>query len=408
MFRFYPFRSGSHVAVFLVFCMGLQAYTQESGIHIKWDEGLRLSNSDHSFNTKFGGRIMYDLAGFDQSIGLQRVFGIVRPSTEFRRVRAFNSGQFGRIKYKVQFEFAKERVEIKDLYVEIGDLPVVGQIRVGHFKEPFLLEALTSSKYTTFMERALPAMFSSSRNVGLMCHDQIPGTAFYWQFGLFHTEEEKRLTFNMSKGLSAIGRVSGLVLRDTERQRAMHVGLGIKRSSLRDHTYHMSTRPESHLAPKYVSTGHIEGVRNLTYASAEAMLLLASFSLQGEYAQTYVNVVPETPGASTHIFHAFYTQASYLLTGETRNFKDSNKGFGRIRPHRNAGKHGFGAWEVALRYSRASLNHQNVSGGSMSNVSFGLNWYLNTQARILLNYVLSEVGTMGNTAIYQTRFQVEF
>ena len=35
------------------------------------------------------------------------------------------------------------------------DLPVIGNVRVGHFKECFGLEQLTSDNYTTFMERSV-------------------------------------------------------------------------------------------------------------------------------------------------------------------------------------------------------------------------------------------------------------
>ena len=104
---------------------------------------------------KFGGRIMYDMAAW----GAEE-FNYT--GTEFRRVRLYSSGEmYGAVKYKLQLDFSEGKISFKDVWIELNKLPLNGNIRVGHFKEPLRLEALTSSKYITFMERGLPiAMLS--------------------------------------------------------------------------------------------------------------------------------------------------------------------------------------------------------------------------------------------------------
>ena len=51
----------------------------------------------------------------------------------------------------------------------------------------------------------------------------------------------------------------------------------------------------------------------------------------------------------------------------------------------------FGAWEVAARYSHVDLNDgaglTRVQGGKMDGLSFGLNWYLNTNLKVQFEYV---------------------
>ena len=61
-------------------------------------------------------------------------------------------------------------------------------LRVGHFKEPLRLEALTSSKYITFMERALPIALSPERNTGAMYHTTF-GEKISLQTGVFREGE---------------------------------------------------------------------------------------------------------------------------------------------------------------------------------------------------------------------------
>ena len=103
---------------------------------------------------KFGGRIMYDIAVWGDT-------AMDNSGTEFRRVRLFNSGKlYGNIKYKLQLDVAGGSIAFKDVWMELGDMPANGKLRVGHFKEPLRLEALTSSKSISFMERGLPIAFS--------------------------------------------------------------------------------------------------------------------------------------------------------------------------------------------------------------------------------------------------------
>ena len=103
---------------------------------------------------EFGGRIMYDMAVWENTTN---DVATQMSGTEFRRVRFYNSGKiYGNVKYKLQLDFAGGKIAFKDVWMELNKLPIKGNLRVGHFKEPLRLEAITSSKYITFMERSLP------------------------------------------------------------------------------------------------------------------------------------------------------------------------------------------------------------------------------------------------------------
>jgi len=138
----------------------------------KWDNGFKLTSNDGSFNLKFGGRIMYDVACWSSTDSTGET--TKSNGTEFRRVRFFNSGQvYNNVKYKLQFDFSGGGVSLKDVYIEIVKIPILGNLKMGHFKEPLRLEALTSSKYITLMERALPMVLSPERNVGFMLYNNL-------------------------------------------------------------------------------------------------------------------------------------------------------------------------------------------------------------------------------------------
>ena len=52
---------------------------------------------------------------------------------------------------------------------------------------------------------------------------------------------------------------------------------------------------------------------------------------------------------------------------------------------------GFGAWELAARYSTIDLNDSTVTGGKQNTYSVGLNWYPNTVIRFMLDYLHADV-----------------
>jgi phosphate-selective porin OprO/OprP len=51
------------------------------------------------------------------------------------------------------------------------------------------------------------------------------------------------------------------------------------------------------------------------------------------------------------------------------------------------GRHGWGAFEIAVRASAVDLNDQDIVGGRERNLSLGLNWYMNERLRTQFNLV---------------------
>jgi phosphate-selective porin OprO/OprP len=79
------------------------------------------------------------------------------------------------------------------------NIPVVGELLVGHMKEPFSLEELTSDKYITFMERSLPTgAFAPRRNSGISASNAVLDKRMTWGVGAFYgdTDDDGDSDFN--------------------------------------------------------------------------------------------------------------------------------------------------------------------------------------------------------------------
>ena len=108
-------------------------------------------------------------------------------------------------------------------------------------------------------------------------------------------------------------------------------------------------------------------------------------SLQGEYI--HADVDRETGGDLA--FNGYYIYGSYFLTSDLRNYKADKGVFDIIQPAQTFRLHGdgWGAWELATRYSVLDLNDADINGGEERNFSLGLNWYPNSFVRLMANYI---------------------
>lgn len=70
-----------------------------------------------------------------------------------------------------------------------------------------------------------------------------------------------------------------------------------------------------------------------------------------------------------------------------------------------------GAWEVAARCSSIDLFDGSVDGGEEDNVTVALNWYMNPNTRIMLNYQYLDLDrdtVSDDASAVQARFQIDF
>ena len=76
--------------------------------------------------------------------------------------------------------------------------------------------------------------------------------------------------------------------------------------------------------------------------------------------------------------------------------------FTRVTPKRplswTGEKRGFGAWQLALRYSYLDLTSKGIQGGVTHEFVAGVNWFMTANLKMQANYVLTDRTVTGSAA----------
>ncbi len=379
-----------------------------TGTRVYWRNGLKVEDMQGVYSIGFGGRLMQDWALFYQDERSEELYGNIQAGTEIRRARFYNKGDLydGSISYKLQFDFAGGEADLKDAYMAVPEIPIVGTFKVGHYKEPFGLEYLTSSKYITFMERSLTQAFVPGRNAGASFSNATSNKKLRWSAGIFKITDDfgtsSRLTDDQ---YDLVGRLSLTPIYKGDGRTLLHVGVaGRYQNPVKDEIA-MGFGPAAHLADDFMRI-EMDAVEENFYSAGELALVTGPFSFQGEFTMNN----PTMSDGRKYTNMAYYVMASFFLTGEHRNYDLGDGAFGRVSPHQDfhPQKKGMGALELTARFASAGPDDGIAGGTDMWNATGGLTWHLNPVTRLMFNYVHSAPDGRGTADIFQSRVQIDF
>jgi phosphate-selective porin OprO/OprP len=335
--------------------------------------GVQVKSSDNEFAAKIGGRVQLDSSWYDED-GAEMGNG-----TEIRRARLYIQGHmFYDWGYKFQYDFTGSGKEgIKDAFLTYNGFDSI-QLKAGNFKDPFMLQEQTSSKYVTFTERSLLDTFSSGRHLGLMVstkHKHWTASAGFFGDSVSTAERGKDEGWSVSTRLT--------YAPFNEKIRLIHFGLASDYRDTGDEgTVRFKQQPETHVSgTNIIDTGVIAFADTTVKLGAEFAVIEGPFSLQSEYIWSKI----ERNGAADLDFDGWYAEAAFFLTGESRNYKKGK--FGGISPKAVVGRGGLGAWQLAARYSSVDLNDHEIEGGQADSVTVGINWFPTSTLRFSGNYI---------------------
>jgi len=360
----------------------------DNGLSIKWEPAPSIKSDDGRFEMNLRGRIYTDAAWISDDVS-----GADTKATEFRTARLGIEGKaWTNLKYKFEIDFAGGEVEIKDAYIQpkFGDV----KITLGQHKTPNSLEEQTSSRYTTFMERAaFTDAFGLAREIGISV--ATGGDNWTFAVGAFRGADG---VSNLDEGTTIAARATFAVV-NTDKTK-VHLGGSVRwRNKGEDQSdFRYRQRPFAHLSPtRWINTGHM--FEKDVLFGIEAAVVHGPFSVQSEYA--FVRAEDMDINTSDKFgFSGGYVDFSYFLTGESRKYDAKKGSFGRVSPKHPVLDGGVGAWQIAYRYDMVDLTDTvalngggsyTLNGGKQTTHIVGVNWYWNKYMRMMFDYSHSKI-----------------
>jgi phosphate-selective porin OprO/OprP len=380
-----------------------------------------LRSADGAFSAELHGVVQFDAGGyFQDNVPAAQTDAHARDlndGTNFRRARIGIGGKFySDFNYNVLFDFggygSEDAGKIQEAWVEYAGLPH-SRFRVGAFAPLLGLEDAVSTNSMLFLER--PAMAEISRT--LAGGDRRTGAQA--AFGGDHWLAAAAITSN---GVSTLNtNASALGTQNYDEQLGYTARLAASPLHGEDYLVHVGVngslvskpgdagpaaairyglqlrdRPELSLdSTRLIDTGAIDadGARQW---GLELAAQWKSFYVEGEYFD--ISIQRRNPALSDPDFKGWYVEGSWVLTGEPRKYNPLTAAFDGPSPAHPFGKDGgHGAFELGLRYSVADLNYHEgalgaatpadgIRGGEQKIFAAGLNWYFNTDVRLMLQY----------------------
>ena len=435
---------------------------------------------------RLSGFFQLDSGIYSQNTLARAYFGDMLNGVGFRRARLQAIGKVTETNaFSIEMDFGQSgKPSFLDVWGEQSELPYLGTIRIGQFRQPGTMDSWTSVRHLNFLERSAPFMaFDPFRRVGIMAYDISDDERTSWAYSVYGTgltfynsgAQSNYNTFgdNMTGvqlsdqgGVTFASRITHLVHYDepSDGRYFLHVGTGfiyaqIGGDSDSSGTFAQSYR--SHTLPEFF-VGDISAGGKITAAGTPVVLdtgrfKATHFSLyhlelafnRGQFNfQSEVMLEPVQQAVGPLLLQSgAYMQCGYFLTGEHAKYLKQAGVFdynvNPFTPFFGTGRkgriRGWGAWEIAFRWSYVDLANRdynpanyladpdailppNPQFGVLNQSTVGINWWWNRSMRVQFNWIHSMPSYTAQTTallpptitgpvpfdIFGARFQAEF
>lgn len=404
-----------------------------------------ISTADGKFTASLRGQLQADYGYYMQSRAATKLSTGTDLSSgvNIRRAQLGLQGKvFGDWSYNFLYDFGGSGTEsagkILNAYVQYDGLAPFA-VRFGAFAPSYSVEDQTASGDLMFLERNTPT--NMLRNVA-GAEGRVGASLIYAGNELFgavsYTASKIMDSTAYDEQQAVVGRLSYLVINDKDSDAHLLVGVnGVHvfrmpdaypngSTSVPNHTIALSDYPEitvDDTATKFLSTGALAAEHFTTYG-VELAGNYRNFYVQGAYSGIEIDrgnryTVFSGAGASAtqklavknNDLYAWYAQASWVLTGESKAYVPATGAFTIPKPAKPFSLEDgtWGAFELAGRFSETSLNdrlddassivsawsgssrtytfYNQSRGGYQKVYTLGLNWYPNSAVRFLLDYM---------------------
>ena len=264
-------------------------------------------------------------------------------------------------------------------------------LSLGKTKETISMSRLSAMIYEPAQqERAsvsdglLPA-----RNIGIVINNSFLKERMTWSAGVFNNWYEVDRSFSNNPTVFT-GRITALPFVSEDESNLLHLGIAGRYSNAAGGIQYQA-KTEIFSGPVSVDTGPLDDASSTFHYQLEFAWRKGPFILMGEYLQANVSSITTNDPS----FKGYYVVASYVISGEMRGYNKRSGLVNRLKVANEVKSGGWGALEVYSRWSSVDMTDQNVVGGEMNTLSFGLNWWPMSSIQANVNYRYSTLDRFG-------------
>ncbi|OYT16118.1 MAG: porin [Bacteroidetes bacterium 4572_77] len=361
------------------------------------DGFLTIESTDQKFKFWFDNRVYFDMAYFPT----EDVYNPIGNGVNIRRARfAVKARVWKHWGGEIDVDFAGAVMEMKDMYIQyyfMNGNKDWGHLKAGNFKEGFSMETTTTSRYVSFIERSLMSKLTPSRHLGIAytqwgkkwlfiggIHFQKQGEA---EEVAFSQDANKKAGIDEGYSLTARGVFTPI----NDEEKVLHIGGAYSyRTPLTSAEVYKgirySTRSMSSInRKKYLDTDDVTNVDVTTLYNVELAGAYKNFIFQAEYTGSKLKGtnLNNNEGIDEANYDGAYAQIGWLIFGGKYNYNMREGEFTQV----SRGKE-WGDLELLFRFDYLNLNDfdAKIYGGSANAYTLGLNFHVNTNVKLMLNY----------------------
>lgn len=296
---------------------------------------------------------------------------------------------------KIELGYEDSKVTFKDIY--LGYALEKHLFRLGYFYEPFGNARVGTASFRFMTNATSDKILGNKRKMGFSYtynREWMNITA-----GVFSDGNIEK-TKSLNQGYILIAKWVGRpVIND---KKLIHIGIAPRFCKNESEITLSGGAPTDLLSKKdnALLELQVNQVINQWKLDGEIILLYNKWYMQGEYLLSHLNRF----AASNYNAKGGYIQAGYLILGEKYPYNATTGIVGNPAP---------GSLETLVRFNQVNLNDAGIQGGRLTDISWGMNYFINKFVAAKFNYTHVTTGktTLGgkeNFDLFQARIQLNF
>lgn len=275
---------------------------------------------------------------------------------------------------KIELGYGDSKISLKDVYLNYEYKN--SSFRLGYHFEPFGNARVGTSNYRFITNAVSDKALGNSRKLGFSY--SYNHKWFNFIGGVF-SDGDIQKSKPVNQGYSLAAKVVGRPLM--EDKKLIHIGVAPRfNSSHKEVSF--SARAPTDLLAKADNTfldAHISQVINQWKLDLETILLYNKWYFQGQYFLASLNRF----AAENYKAKGGYAQCGYMVLGAKHNYNAKTGMIVNPAPR---------SLEILLRYDNMNLNDAGIRGGRLSDISVGVNYFINKYVAAKVNYTRMMIG----------------